>query len=40
MMEILKERMRKEEITNITTICKRWEDIDPNSRSFRDVMMW
>jgi SAM-dependent methyltransferase len=30
MVKVLKERMRKEEITNITTICKRWEDIDPN----------
>jgi ubiquinone/menaquinone biosynthesis C-methylase UbiE len=30
MVKVLKERMRKEEITNITTICKRWEEIDPN----------
>jgi SAM-dependent methyltransferase len=29
MVEILNERMKKEGITNIRTITKRWEDIDP-----------
>jgi hypothetical protein len=29
MVDILKERMKKEGITNVTTIQKRWEDIDP-----------
>jgi SAM-dependent methyltransferase len=28
MVDVLNEHMRKEKITNITTICKRWEDID------------
>jgi SAM-dependent methyltransferase len=31
MVAILNERMRKEGITNVTTIQKRWEDIDPAS---------
>jgi SAM-dependent methyltransferase len=30
MVDVLKERIRKEKITNIATICKRWEDIDPD----------
>jgi ubiquinone/menaquinone biosynthesis C-methylase UbiE len=31
MVAILNERMKKKGITNVTTIQKRWEDIDPHS---------
>jgi 16S rRNA G527 N7-methylase RsmG len=30
MVDILEERIRKERIANIVTICKRWEEIDPD----------
>ena len=30
MVDVLEERIRKDKIANITTICKRWEDIDPD----------